>query len=103
MNSEIEILDSLNPLSASVTLISTCQLICTVTQLTGFYMRATLALNGLNSPNISSEIRRRYIVTIHRKKEGAHLTFPPDIFPVQIKSGACYITGQWGRVKNKIK
>ena len=27
---------------------STSQLICTANQLTGFYMRATLALNGLN-------------------------------------------------------
>ena len=32
-----------------------------------------------------------------------HLTFPPHIFPVQVKSGACYITGQWGLAQNKIK
>ena len=28
---------------------------------------------------------------------------PPHIFSIQVKSGACYITGQWGRVHNKIK
>ena len=33
---------AINPLSASV------PLCCTANQLTGFYMRATLALNGLN-------------------------------------------------------
>ena len=33
-----------NPLSASVALIC-----CTANQLTGFYMRATLALNGLSN------------------------------------------------------
>ena len=27
--------------------------------------------------------------------EGVHLTLPPDIFSVQVKSGACYLTGQW--------
>ena len=27
--------------------------------------------------------------------EGVHLTLPPHIFSVQVKSGACYITGQW--------
>ena len=37
----------LNPLSASVVLI--LKLICTAIELTGFYMRATLALNGLTS------------------------------------------------------
>ena len=26
-------------------------------------------------------------------KEVVHLTFPPHIFSVQVKSGACYITG----------
>ena len=42
-------LNLLNPLSASVALIyiETSQSICTANQLTGFYMRATLALNGL--------------------------------------------------------
>ena len=34
----------INPLSASVASVS---LICTANQLTGFYMRATLALNGV--------------------------------------------------------
>ena len=36
-----------NPLSASVALIETSQLICAANQLTGFYMRATLTINGL--------------------------------------------------------
>ena len=36
-------------------------------------------------------------------KEGVHLTLPPHIFSVQVKSGACYTTGQWGPVQNKIK
>ena len=37
----------LNPLSASVVLV--LKLICTAIELTGFYMRATLALIGLTS------------------------------------------------------
>ena len=43
-------LNLLNPLSASVALIyiETSQSICTANQLTGFYMRATLALNWLS-------------------------------------------------------
>ena len=35
--------------------------------------------------------------------EGVWLTLPPHIFSTQVKPGACYITGQWGRVQNKIK
>ena len=36
--------------------------------------------------------------------EGVYLTSLRHIFSVQVKSGACHITGQWwGRVKNKIK
>ena len=27
--------------------------------------------------------------------EGVHLTLPPQVFAVQVKSGACYIKGQW--------
>ena len=38
-----------NLLSASVAHVETSQLICTANQLTGFYVRATLALNGLRS------------------------------------------------------
>ena len=37
-----------NLLSASVAYIETSQVICYANQLTGFYMRGTLALNGLN-------------------------------------------------------
>ena len=28
--------------------------------------------------------------------EGVHLTFAPHVFFRSLKSGACYITGQWG-------
>ena len=37
--------------------------------------------------------------------EGVHLTLPPHVFSVRLKSGACYITDQFsgGPVKNKIK
>ena len=34
--------------------------------------------------------------------EGVHLTLPPHIFSIQVKSGACYITGQQERIQNKI-
>ena len=47
-----------NPLSASVALcphIETSQLICHANQLTGFYMRATLALDRLSTYAKSSE------------------------------------------------
>ena len=39
--------------------IETSQLICCANQLTGFHMRAILALNGLNSSNIRSKTLRR--------------------------------------------
>ena len=35
--------------------------------------------------------------------EGVHLTLPPHIFSIQVKSGECYTTDQWGQVQNKIK
>ena len=41
------LLFSVNSLSASVALIETSPLIWTANQLTGFYMRAVLVLNGL--------------------------------------------------------
>ena len=45
------------PLNASVALIETSQLICTANQLTGFYMRSTLAHNDLSiSPWIQSNL-----------------------------------------------
>ena len=40
-----------NSLSASVPLIKSSQLICTANPLTGFYVRATLGLNGLSKWN----------------------------------------------------
>ena len=49
--------DSLNLLSADVTLIEYSQLICTGNHLSGFYMRATLALNGLNSDKPQVKVR----------------------------------------------
>ena len=47
------ILGEFNPLSASVALIKTSQLSYCANQLTGFYMRVTLALNGLSESRIS--------------------------------------------------
>ena len=49
-------LSSFNPLSECCPHIETSQLICTTNQLTGFYMRATLAPNGLKAyfKNISA-------------------------------------------------
>ena len=38
-----------------------------------------------------------------RACEGVHLTCLHIFFSVQVKSGACYITSQWGQVQNKIK
>ena len=35
--------------------------------------------------------------------EVVYLTLPPHIFSIQVKFGAFYITGHWGRVQNKIK
>ena len=35
--------------------------------------------------------------------EGVHLTLTLHFFSVQVKSGTCYITGQWGRAQNEIK
>ena len=35
--------------------------------------------------------------------KNSSLTLPPHTFSVQVKSGAGYIKGQWGRVQNKIK
>ena len=35
--------------------------------------------------------------------EGVHLTLPPHIFSIQVKSGARDIIGLWGRVHNKKK
>ena len=41
---------------------------------------------------------------VHRQSEGVHLTLRPHIFSVQVKSGACYITGQWfAKSSDKIK
>ena len=36
--------------------------------------------------------------TLCRVMEVVHLTFPPHIFSVRAKFGACYITAQRGRV-----
>ena len=63
MNPESMLRKDINPLSANVALIQkpikcqccphieNSQLICFANQLTGFYMRATLALNGLRKPS----------------------------------------------------
>ena len=49
-----------------------------------------------------NDIANMRLLLIPRKKV-VHLTFPPHIFSLQVKSGACYIMGQWGQVQNKIK
>ena len=38
-----------------------------------------------------------------QSKRWCYLTLPPHIFSIQVKSGACYITSEWGHVQNKIK
>ena len=55
-----------------------------------------------NSENIEQDrdIFRRTDVNTVKDKEKIHLILPP-IFTVQVKSGACYITGHWGRVQKK--
>ena len=50
---DLQSIFNLNPLSASVSLIETSQLICTANQLTDFYTRATLALNGLSQVTLT--------------------------------------------------
>ena len=44
-----------------------------------------------------------YILSVCCLIGGCSLTFPPHIFSVQVKSGVCYITGQWGRVQIQIE
>ena len=63
-------------------------------QIIFFYPRIKIFLNLRTV--IPSDYTYRYL-------EGVHLTLPPHIFSVQVKSGACYITGEWGQVQNKIK
>ena len=46
----------INPLNASE--IETSQLICTENHLTGFYMKATLAFNGLKKHFISNDTQQ---------------------------------------------
>ena len=48
--------------------------------------------------------RMTYVLLIYTViREGVHLTLPPDIFSVQVKSGSCYIMDQWGQLQNKIE
>ena len=69
----------------------------------------TQAISKLQGVNICLTIKTSNIglpvVCKSRKThiEGVHLTMLSHIFSVQVKSGACYITGQWVRVENKIK
>ena len=46
--------------NASVALIETSQLICTASQLSGFYMRATLAFNGLSICDLSVDTKHGF-------------------------------------------
>ena len=47
-------------------------------------------------------VQKFCVMSYLNKLEGVHLTLSSHIFSVQVKSGACYITGEWGRVQNKI-
>ena len=53
--------------------------------------------------NVNKRLQNKLFQWNNSRDEGVHLTLPPHIFSVQVKSGAYYITGQWVRVKNKIK
>ena len=55
------------------------------------------------SPILDDRLCSEYTSDISRYLEVVHLTFPPHIFSIQVKSGVCCITGKWGRVQNKIK
>ena len=57
-------LEYLNPLNANVThYIETSQLICIANQLIGFYMRATLAFNGLSEKSTGKEF---FVLTVEK-------------------------------------
>ena len=40
---------------------------------------------------------------INEHAQGCSSDIASSFFSVQVKSGACYITGQWGRVQSKMK
>ena len=46
-------------------------------------------------------IQRLFLYSEKFYIQAVHRTFPPHIFSIQVKSGACYITGQSGRVQNE--
>ena len=67
-----------------------------------------LKLQGVPSLFYIDCIARLYKIRLHLRKfseqqEVGHLTFPNRIFSVEVKSGACYIMGQWDRVENKTR
>ena len=68
------LLSLFNPLSASIALIlETSQLICSANQLTGFYMAATLALNGLKYRSSHPEMfLEKSVLKISSKFTGEH-------------------------------
>ena len=68
-----EIMDLFNQLSASLACphIEPSQLICTANQLTGFYMRATLAFNGLNYLRYTLILQNCNENTKHKEKRSA--------------------------------
>ena len=53
------------------------------------------SLGSLRPTHKTSSIIVSLVIAIDTIKDGAHLTLPPHIFSVQVKSGVCYITGQW--------
>ena len=63
--------------------IETSQFIITFASiLTGFYMMRALTLNWLSLIELE-------VLICDFVREGVHLTFPPHIFSVQIKTEAC--------------
>ena len=53
-------------------------------------------------PNFVYDFSRKMFLMLYSVNEGVYLT-SSSYFSVKVKSGACYITGQWGRAQNKIK
>ena len=60
------------------------------------------------SPRIQSEYikirtRNNFVFRHFSPSKGVHLTLRTHIFSIKLKSGACFITGQWGRFQNETK
>ena len=49
-------------------------------------------------PTMLHRAQENYCVKDTIMDHSVHVTLPPHSFSVQVKSGACYITSQWGQV-----